>query len=324
MTAMPKTWPRQGSSAPGWRPVAVAAAVFLVVAVLVDAAVLLVVNPFRAAEIPTTDCTRYGLSADDPRAHPHTVTRATGDTGEDQTQAGALGRLDRSFTDRGVTSSYHLIDGGVDTTRPVGLVVDLHGDGGAEFYEPGGRSTCLAAVAASHNALLAVPLSPDSRGERTWWQDLRTNLAWLRALTEDELLGTTPVDPGQVTWMGYSGGAEMLSYGVLASARNLVTGGAVMVGGGGAPESLGTRATEQQKRDMRLWWFTGSQDTGTDPEADFDAVGAATEGQDFYEQRGFTRTRLEILPGHDHFDMPDAAILDELLTAESSSAPSPG
>ena len=75
---------------------------------------------------------------------------------------------------------------------------------------------------------------------------------------------------------------------------------------------------------MRLWWFTGSQDTGTDPEADFDAVGAATEGQDFYEQRGFTRTRLEILPGHDHFDMPDAAILDELLTAESSSAPSPG
>ena len=61
MTAMPKTWPRQGSSAPGWRPVAVAAAVFLVVAVLVAAAVLLVVNPFRAAEIPTTDCTRYGL-----------------------------------------------------------------------------------------------------------------------------------------------------------------------------------------------------------------------------------------------------------------------
>ena len=53
-------------------------------------------------------------------------------------------------------------------------------------------------------------------------------------------------------------------------------------------------------------------------------MGAATEGQDFYQQRGFTRTRLEILPGHDHFDMPDAAILDELLTAESSSAPSPG
>ena len=64
MTAMPKTWPRQGSSAPGWRPVAVAAAVFLVVAVLVAAAVLLVVNPFRAAEIPTT-CLLYTSDAAD-------------------------------------------------------------------------------------------------------------------------------------------------------------------------------------------------------------------------------------------------------------------
>ncbi|WP_423445833.1 hypothetical protein AABM36_08715 [Kocuria sp. KSNUG] len=320
---MPRSSRQQHTPAPGWRPVVVATVVIVVTA-LVAGAVLLVVNPFRDAEAPTTDCTRYGLAADDPRARPHTVTRATRDTGEDQTQAGALGRLDQSFTDRGVTSSYHLIDGGVDATRPVGLVVDLHGDGGAEFYDPGGRSTCLAAVAASHNALLAVPLSPDDRGERTWWQDLKTNLAWLRALTEDELLVRAPVDPGLVTWMGYSGGAEMLSYGVLADARDLVTGGAVMVGGGGAPDSLTTRTTEQHKRDMRLWWFTGSKDTGTDPEADFDAVGAATEGQRFYEQRGFTRTRLEILPGHDHFDMPDAAILDELLTAESSPGPSPG
>ncbi|WP_243635612.1 hypothetical protein [Kocuria tytonicola] len=298
-----------------WRTAAVVAAV----AVLVMAGVLVAVNPFRAAAPATTDCTAYGLAADDPRAHPHTVTRATQETAEDQTQAGPLGRLDQSFTDRGVTSRFHVIDGGVDTSRPVGLVVDLHGDGGAEFYEPGGRSTCLAAVAASHNALLAVPLSPDSNGDRTWWENMRVNLGWLRALTTKELLRNSPVQHDLVTWMGYSGGAEMLSYGVLSDARDLVSHGAVMVGGGGAPDALGTAATDNEKRNLRMWWCTGAEDDGSDPDSDFDAVRAATRGHGFYQQRGFQRTRLELLPGHDHFDMPDALILDELLSASEAS-----
>ncbi|MDO4918416.1 hypothetical protein [Kocuria sp.] len=301
------------------RAAVVLAAVALVV-VLVVAVVLLVVKPFTAAEVPSTDCTRYGLSAEDSRAHPHTVTRATQPTDEDQTQAGALGRLDQSFTDRGVTSQYHVVDGGVDTSKPVGLVVDLHGDGGAEFTEPGGRTTCLAAVAASHNALLVVPLTPDCHGDCTWWRDMAPNLRWLRALTEKELLRNLPVQKDRITWMGYSGGAEMLSYGVLSDARDLVTGGAVMVGGGGAPSSLGTAPTAEQKRQLRMWWFTGAQDDGAGEDSDFDAVTAATDGQHFYEARGFTRTRLELLPGHTHFDMPDASILDELLGAEQPPA----
>ena len=316
MTAMPTRAPRPRATSHGWRT----AAVVLAVAVLVAAVVLVAVRGLRTPEPPTTDCTAYGLAADDARAHPHTVTRATQDTAEDQTQAGPLGRLDQSFTDRGVTSRYHVIDGGVDTAKPVGLVVDLHGDGGAEFYQPGGRSTCLAAVAASHNALLVVPLTPDSDGDCTWWQKLRPNLRWLRALTEGELLRNLPVQRDRVTWLGYSGGAEMLSYGVLSDARDLVTGGAVMVGGGGAPEALGTAPTAQQKRDLRLWWFTGANDVGSDPNADFDAVRAARAGHSFYDARGFQRTRLELLPGHNHFDMPDAAILDEALTAAEAPA----
>lgn len=320
MTAMPTRAPRPRATTRRWRTAAVVVAVTVLVAVVA----LVAVRAFRAPGPPTTDCTHYGLAADDARAHPHTVTRATRDTAEDQTQAGPLGRLDQSFTDRGVTSRYHVIDGGVDTSRPVGLVVDLHGDGGAEFYEPGGRSTCLAAVAASHNALLAVPLTPDSGGSCTWWEKLRPNLRWLRALTEKELLRNSPVQREHVTWLGYSGGAEMLSYGVLSDARDLVTGGAVMVGGGGAPEALGTAPTDQQKRDTRLWWFTGADDDGTDPNSSFDAVGAATSGKAFYTHQGFRSTRLELLPGHDHFDMPDAAILDELLAAQEGGAGAAG
>ena len=65
-----------------------------------------------------------------------------------------------------------------------------------------------------------------------------------------------------------------------------------------------------------MWWVTGLLDDGSDPASDFDAVTAATEGQRFYEKRGFTRTRLELMPHRDHFNMPDAEILDELLAAD--------
>lgn len=300
--------------------------------VLILAVTLIVVNPFRtedpAAQDATTDCTPYGLEATDPRADPPTVTTdarpttgsSTGAGEQDPNRAGDLGELEQSFTHQGMTSRYHVIDGGVDPSEPVGLVIHLHGDGGAEYADPSGRTTCLAAVAASHNALLAVPLTPDCTGRCTWWDELRPNLQWLRALVEDRLLTDLPVERDRLTWMGYSGGAEMLSYGILSDARDLVTSGAVMVGGGGAPRSLQEPATQEQRDALRLWWFTGRQDDGTDRAADFDAVAAATEGQRFYDDRGFQRTRLMILPERDHFDMPDARILDELMNAEETAA----
>ncbi|MCC5671297.1 hypothetical protein JNE44_01940 [Kocuria rhizophila] len=314
MTAMPRR-PAPSAAAPLRRR----SAAVVAVALLLATTVLTALTACAPDPVPTTDCTHYGLAADDPRARPHTVTRATQETDGDQTQAGALGRLDQSFTHGDTTSSFHVVDGGVDPSRPVGLVVDLHGDGGAEFYEPGGRTTCLAAVAASHNALLAVPLTPDGAEDRTWWQEIGPNLRWLRALTEEKLLTDLPVARDRVTWMGYSGGAEMMTYGVLSGARDLVTGGAVMIGGGGAPDALVQPATARQKKDLPLWWATGSNDVGTDPNADFDALRAAREGQGFYEERGFRRTRLHVVQGRDHFDMPDAAILDELLGAEEPS-----
>lgn len=309
---MPTAPSRTGARRPGWRLISVLALLL----VLIASAVLVAVNPLRSADAPTTDCTTYGLSSDDPRAHPHTVTLPTRDTDEDQTQAGALGALQQTFTSRGVMSKYHVLDGGVDTSRPVGLVVDLHGDGGAEYSEPGGRTTCLAAVAASHNDLLVVPLTPDCRGACTWWEELRPNLRWLRALVQERLLPDLPVQRDRVSWIGYSGGAEMLSYGVLSSARDLVSGGAAMVGGGGAPDSLDSPATSAQKQDLLMRWYAGEDDDGTDPNSDFNAVRAAREGQRFYEKSGFKRTKLSLMPGHNHFNMPDATILDNLLTDE--------
>ncbi len=109
----------------------------------------------------------------------------------------------------------------------------------------------------------------------------------------------------------------MLSYGILAGPRDLVTGGAVMVGGGGAPQGLTTDPTESQLETMPLWWVTGRKDDGSSTSAPFDAVSAAESGAAFYDDQGFERVDLELLAGHNHYDMPDARILDDLMkTAE--------
>lgn len=262
-----------------------------------------------------SDCTSYGLTADDSRAHPDQVLTAGYRTGGAYSETGELGEMNQTFTAHGLTGRYHVIDAGVDPAKPVGLVIHLHGDGAREYHDPSGRSTCLAAVAASHNALLVVPRTPDTTGEPTWWENLDGQRDWLESLVNDRLLPGLPVDRNRITWMGYSGGAEMLSYGILTGPRELVTAGAVMVGGGGAPETLDTSATRNQRATMQLWWVTGQQDTGRNSASSFNAVRAARTGAQFYQDEGFGGVRLDLLPGHDHFDMPDARILDDLLTS---------
>ena len=274
--------------------------------------------PDSSEESSAVDCTAYGLAADDPRAKPARILDASYRARGPYPAAGELGEMAQTFTSHGLTGQYHVIDGGVDTDRPVGLVIHLHGDGAREYHDPSGRTTCLATVAASHNALLVVPRTPDRTEEPTWWEDLGGNRDWLTALVKEELVANLPVEPERITWTGYSGGAEMLSYGILAGPRELVTGGAAMVGGGGAPEALDSAATESQLATMPLWWITGEEDDGSTRTAPFDAVSAAVAGAEFYDAEGFERVDLEILPGHDHFDMPDARILDDLLNATES------
>lgn len=302
----------EGSSLSGASRVAVTVALLL--------ATVTALSPLLVPHTPTTggsaaDCTKYGLNADDPRAHPEHTVGVGYRTGSAVSEAGPLGSMARSFTANGRTGQYHVIDAGVDPNRPVGLVIHLHGDGAQEYHNPSGRTTCLAAVAASHNDLLVVPRTPDTTGVPTWWEDLEGQRKWLTALVTERLLPDLPVERERVTWTGYSGGAEMLSYGILAGPRDLVTAGAAMIGGGGAPDALDTPATRQQRKDLQMWWITGRRDDGTDPASTFDAVDVARSGAEFYGEEGFRRVRLDLLPGHDHFDMPDARILDNLLTS---------
>lgn len=137
------------------------------------------------------------------------TTGATPPTGQatDDDEVLADEQLDyreEEFTHNGTTSTYRVFDSGIDRSRPVGVVIRLHGDGAYEYLGPGTLDSCLAAVAAAHNMVLVHPLTPSE--DLTWWTTLTPNVGWLQALYHEQIAPLERVDADQVWWMGYSGG----------------------------------------------------------------------------------------------------------------------
>lgn len=106
----------------------------------------------------------------------------------------------------------------------------------------------------------------------------------------------------------------MLSYGTVPSSQPLVTGGALLLGGGGAPEALDEPLPDATKRrTLPLTWVVGEFDDGTTSEDHFDALAAAREGSDWYRREGFGNVHLEIVPGCDHYTVPQPQVLASFL-----------
>lgn len=247
-------------------------------------------------------CAEYGLPADDPRSNPDPLPEEGNEEGIDLHEYAEV---------QGVDSRYHVFTRGVDFSRSVGVVVRLHGDDAFEYRHPEGLVNCLAAVAASYNMMLVVPHTPD-RETRTWWQDLESSKQWLSELLPSLERDYTNVDTQKTWWMGYSGGAEMISYGLLPHLPKEVTAGAIMIGGGGAPTDIRDPEPPLNK-DLPLYWYVGSEDDGKDPEATFNAVEAANSGASWYDNHGYDNVQEKIVEGEDHFTIPQAKILDDVL-----------
>lgn len=218
---------------------------------------------------------------------------------------------EHSFRHAGTESTYRVFSHGIDWDRPVGAVVRLHGDGAYEYLYSKRLSSCLAAVAAAHNLILVQPLTPAE--DLTWWTDLENNTDWLEAFHDEELSAMEGVDPDRVWWMGYSGGAEMISYGLLPSAGHVITGGAILVGGGGAPSRKRHSVPEERVADLPLYWVTGRHDTGEDPRETFDALTAANEGADAYRSLGFEGVSTDFWRDDNHISIDQVEILHSIL-----------
>lgn len=297
-----------------------------VVALLTGSALLLLAATLGARwawdPAPTAEeeisCAPYGLEGVSvaPRGERGPLSDGPVLSGGVRLQEGPSDRMNVAFEHDGVTSSYHVFADGVDWSRPVGVVFRLHGDGAYEFHNPQHKVSCLAEVARSHNAVLVAPRTPDRQGEPTWWEDLDGNAEWFLALAEQEIFPVYDVDRSR-TWLhGYSGGAEFISYELLADRVDFLQGGgAVLTGGGGDPATGSSRPTEEQLENLLLHWDVGLDDDGSDPRAPFDALSAAAAGHAHYEDAGYRRTSVRYREGVDHFELPEARVLGEVLAA---------
>lgn len=266
-------------------------------------------------------CAPYGLEdvSVAPRGGPGPLGAGPGRSGGLRWAERPSDRLDVVFEHAGTTSSYHVFAEGIDWSEPVGVVFRLHGDGAYEYHHPEHKVSCLAEVARSHNAVLVAPRTPDRQGEPTWWEDLDGNAEWFLSLAEQRIFAEYDLDRSR-TWLhGYSGGAEFISYELLADRVDFLEGGgAVLSGGGGAPSTGSSEPTDEQLEQLVLHWDVGLEDDGSDPWAPFDALSAAAAGQAWYEGAGYARTSVRYREGVDHFQLPEARVLDAAMTAGKS------
>ena len=202
-------------------------------------------------------CAEYGIPADDPRSNPEPLPE-TDETGEKREVAPDNSiKMNQPLDVHGIRSRYHVFARGVDFSKPVGVVMRLHGDGAYEYDHPEGLLNCMASVAASHNMILVAPRTPDHEGTRTWWENIGESSEWLSGLISRLREDYDNVDTHNMWWMGYSGGAELISYGLLAQEPENITAGAIMIGGGGPYRQ--TRPRTNTKRQVALVLVRGQQ-----------------------------------------------------------------
>jgi hypothetical protein len=213
----------------------------------------------------------------------------------------------RWFTaSNGYASTYRLYAGGLDWSKPVGLLMHFHGDGAFEYTNPTdpwslGGPDGIIARAKAENMIVVVPLTPDDNGAVTWWE------WWGPAENPQyavELIGSIAseynIDLGRMWFSGYSGGAQFITRDLMPALGSIlpsIIGGFVVFGGGGAPrrEVDASAAGWWQCR-----WIVGELDDGTEPGDGFNARAAAEQGEAWYRERGFPTT-LTVLDdqGHD-------------------------
>jgi poly(3-hydroxybutyrate) depolymerase len=218
----------------------------------------------------------------------------------------------------GLTGRFHLFGDGIPTDRPVGLLVQFHGDGAFEFEHPRsdyslGGPDGIVAKAREHGLLVVAALSPDRRGEVTWWEGGRRNADYaadlLRYVTSDRY----EIDPGNIWLVGYSGGAQFITQFFLPRYSRLIDGGGSVVFGGGArPVGSPEPFAPSLKSRFPMHWYTGADDDGRDDPEGYDALDDAEQGSAWYGREGFD-VELESPDGVGHDDLPFGEVVGEQL-----------
>ena len=238
----------------------------------------------------------------------------------------------RTFSHGGRSSRYHAIASGIDWSRPVGAMFFLDGDyayksgrgyaaGQSRVYDPSHPVlNAIAHEANRRNMVLIAIDTPDvyrSGLGYTWWHLMTENAAYFRAFAK-KMVDSYRIDRKRLWMYGYSGGAELISIGLMnryQSAWGFEGGGAIILGGGGSPHAY-TAPSASYMRSMRATWVVGSLDrAGETTPPTWSALDAARRGYDFYRGKGFSALTMKEIPGARHRDYDLAAVIRGPLDA---------
>ena len=258
-----------------------------------------------------------------PAAQPAQTVQAT------QAASGvAATRTNQTFlsytSPAGTTSQYHVYAEGVDFSKPVGVVFYFDGDywrnDQSKVYDPSGELAQMAASAAAQNMLFVPVISPDTNrydAGVTWWENMDRNGEFFRSFASS-FIAANGVDSSNVWTMGYSGGAEFITYELNTKPQTWRNGGgSIMVAGGGLDEGTPSAALKSQP----MFWYANSNDgTGETYPQTWSARGAVEGGYDAYLAAGYTNASATVLNGSGHFDYNFSQILSNSLSKGKATA----
>jgi hypothetical protein len=205
--------------------------------------------------------------------------------------AGPWTNTTASFSAAGYGADYRVFAEGIDTSRPVGLLVYADGTGeyGLEHptssYALGGAGG-LAAVARAHNMVLATPFSPN-RSCKCWEQGDAAGYANYLAALISRL--QSQYGAQQLWFAGYSSGAQAATRFLFPAHPGLWArgGGLIAIGGGGAPAGRAAPFPASVKSNVVLRWNTGAKDTGAGGYNALSGPYGAQVGERWYAGQGF-------------------------------------
>ena len=222
------------------------------------------------------------------------------------------------------TSQYHVYAEGVDFSKPVGVVFYFDGDywrnDQSKVYDPSGELAQMAASAAAQNMLFVPVISPDANrydAGVTWWEDMERNGEFFRSFASS-FIAANGLDSSNVWTMGYSGGAEFITYELNTKPQTWRNGGgSIMVAGGGLDEGTPSAALKSQP----MFWYANSNDgSGETYPQTWSARGAVEGGYNAYRNAGYTNASATVLNGSGHFDYNFSEILSNSLTKGKATA----
>ena len=208
----------------------------------------------------------------------------------------------------GTTSQYHVYANNLDYSKPVGVVFYFDGDywqrDESKVYTPDeGMLAAMGKIANARNMVFVPVISPDTNASGdgiTWWEDMDANGEFFRSFAKS-FVSENNLDASQVWAMGYSGGAEFITYELTdhnTSWRN--GGGSIMVAGGDSDGSVDADATT--KASPMYWWVGANDTSGNTNPVTWSARGAVESGYNAYLGAGFSDARVKLIDGFSHHD----------------------